>query len=82
MADELIVDCSTGEETVQTMSAEDLAALEATQADAQAVIATVVDPLKDYRDALTTAANADPNLAADTKTALENLLTAMAPPQA
>src|SRR5690348_6449079 len=37
------------------------------------------DPLKTYRDALTTAANADPNLTTDTKTALQNLLNAMAP---
>lgn len=39
----------------------------------------VPDPLKSYRDALSAAAASDPGLTTDTKTALNNLLAAMAP---
>lgn len=47
---------------------------------AHAAVATPApDPLKPYRDALATAAAADSGLNDDTKTALTNLLAAMAP---
>jgi hypothetical protein len=39
----------------------------------------VDDPLKPYRDALASAAEADASLTTATKTALQNLLAAMAP---
>lgn len=71
MAKEVVVDCSTGEVTVQA---------DTFLADKPDPVTLVVpDPLKDYRDALATAAAADSSLSDATKTALQNLLAAMAP---
>ena len=71
MAEEVIIDCSTGEEVVQP---DTFLAVKP-----EPVVIVPPDPLKPYRDALSSAAASDPSLTTDTKTALQNLLAAMAP---